>query len=109
MRQPRVCWRQSGCDGDFDSTVEHFVTKVARMEWQEKAAWILQTATYWPLLVKLVLEKVHDQQCAASRARRRASREPWVPPNDPPPIYNPPQELEMVYPFAIALPDGPLS
>ena len=100
--------RQQKRQAPADSTIEPLVTKVAKMEWKDKAAWILQTATYWPLLVKLVLEKVHDKQCADLRTRKRASREPWVPPNDSAISDRPPQ-LDMVYPFAIALPDGPVS
>ena len=89
-----------------DSTIDHFVIKVARMEWQDKAEWILAHANAWPLLVKLVLEKVHDKQCAARRTKKKARSEICIRPRYG---FVPQSELEMVYPFAIALPDGPLS
>ena len=56
------------------STIKWHVAKVAKMQWREKAEWILQHTNYWPILVKVVMEQVHDKQIAACRAKHRARK-----------------------------------
>ena len=77
------------------STVKYHVSKVAKMHWRDKAEWILLIANRWPLLVKLVLEQVHDKQIAACRDKKKTNRKRCNPDKNQARSGNSPKDAEM--------------